>query len=99
MNVIKRNGSIEPFDINKISTAMYKAYREVGDKTKTKKICKEQARQIVDLYIVDPSLGNYLDIERIQDDVENYLMESKHFAAAKAFIKYREKKAEERKNP
>lgn len=96
MNVLKRNGAVETFDVNKIATAMYKVYREVGDKTKTKKICKEQAKEISIKYLEGIK---DVDIESIQDDVENYLMETKQFAAAKAFIKYREKKAEERENP
>jgi len=96
MNVIKRNGSVESFDLNKIATALYKMYREIGDKTKTKKICKEQAKEISTKYL---ERSTNVDIEAIQDDVENYLMETKQFLAAKAFIKYRERKAEERQNP
>jgi ribonucleoside-diphosphate reductase alpha chain len=96
MNVIKRNGASESFDVNKIATAMYKMYREIGDKTKTKKICKEQAKEISSRYL---ELHKDIDIEKIQDDVENYLMETKQFVAARAFIKYRERKAEERMHP
>lgn len=96
MNVIKRNGTTEPFDVNKIATALYKVYMEIGDRSKIKKICKEQAKEISAHYL---ELHKDIDIESIQDDVENYLMETKQFLAAKAFIKYREKKAEERKNP
>lgn len=96
MNVIKRNGSVESFDINKISTAIYKVYREVGDRSKTKKICKEQAKEIAFKYL---ETNTDIDIERIQDDVENYLMDNKQFDAAKAFIKYRHRKNEERENP
>jgi len=96
MNVIKRNGTKEQFDVNKIATALYKVYMEIGDRSKTKKLCKEQAKVISAHYLEN---NKDIDIELIQDDVENYLMETKQFLAAKAFIKYREKKAEERKNP
>jgi ribonucleoside-diphosphate reductase alpha chain len=96
MNVIKRNGTKESFDVNKIATALYKVYMEIGDRSKTKKLCKEQAKVISINYLEN---NKDIDIELIQDDVENFLMETKQFLAAKAFIKYREKKAEERKNP
>lgn len=96
MRVIKRNGSVENFDIKKIAEALYRVYRETGDRTKTKKLCKEQAKEISDKYFernVD------IDIELIQDDVENYLMEKKEFDVARAYIKYREKQKADRENP
>lgn len=94
MRVVKRNGKLEPFDVKKIADALYRVYREVGDR-KLKKVCKEEAKEIVDKYIGQDNIP----IESIQDDVENYLMETKQFAAAKAYIKYREKQKIERENP
>jgi ribonucleoside-diphosphate reductase alpha chain len=84
------------FFVKKIPNILYRVYREIGDRSKTKKICKEQAKEITAKYFES---NEDIEIETIQDDVENYLMEIKQFLAAKAFIKYREKKTEERKNP
>jgi len=95
MKVIKRNGSIEKFDVRKIADAIYRVYREIG-KRKTKKICKEEAKEIVEKYLLE---SENVDIEIIQDNVENYLMEIKDFEAARAYIKYREKQKIDRENP
>ena len=96
MKVIKRNGSVENFDIKKIAEALQRVYRETGDRTKTKKLCKEQAKEISDKYF---ERNEDIDIELIQDDVENYLMEKKEFDVARAYIKYREKQKADRENP
>jgi ribonucleoside-diphosphate reductase alpha chain len=96
MKVIKRNGKVEAFDIRKIADALYRVYRETGDRTKTKKVCKEQAKEISVKYLEN---NVDIDIESIQDDVENYLMENKEFTAARAYIKYREKQKADRENP
>jgi ribonucleoside-diphosphate reductase alpha chain len=96
MKVIKRNGTVEPFDIRKIADALYRVYRDTGSRTKTKKICKEQAKEIAAKYFEN---NVDIDIESIQDDVENYLMAKREFAVARAYIKYREKQKIDRENP
>jgi len=93
--VIKRNGVKEKFDVAKIANAMLKAYLSVGEKIDFDE-CLEQAE-----YITKDLLekNTEISIENIQDNVELYLMETKKYEAAKAYIKYREKQRLDRENP
>ena len=86
MNVIKRNGTAEPFDLHKIAEAMHKAYRSVGLNFSSEE-CLKQAQEITKAY---PKTED-VSIETIQDDVELYLMKKKYYEAARSYIKYREK--------
>lgn len=94
MYVVKRNGVKEKFDKKKISDAMYKAYRSVGNK-KSKAECTLYAKKISD----ELSTMDEVTIEKIQDCVELFLMENKDYEVAKAYIKYREKQRLDRENP
>jgi ribonucleoside-diphosphate reductase alpha chain len=94
MNVVKRNGAVEPFDLNKIANAMQKAYKSVGISF-TDDECLKQATEITKAY---PKTQD-VSIETIQDDVELYLMKKKHYDAARSYIKYREKQKTDRDNP
>lgn len=95
MNIIKRNGEIENFDINKIANALYKVYKEIGTE-KTIKECFKEAESLTEPY---EESGKIFDVEAVQDDVELYLIKSDQYEAARAYIKYRETKKEQRKNP
>jgi len=94
MYVVKRNGAKEPFDLNKIAIAMHKAYLGVGIELSVEE-CLKQAQKITKGYPKDQEVN----IEKIQDDVELFLMESKQYEAAKAYIKYRERQRNERDHP
>jgi len=94
MYVVKRNGTKEPFDLNKIAIAMHKAYLGVGIELSVEE-CLKQAQKITKGYPKDQEVN----IEKIQDDVELFLMESKQYEAAKAYIKYRERQRNERDHP
>lgn len=94
MNVVKRNGAIEPFDLNKIANAMQKAYKSVG-LSFTDEECLKQATEITKAYPKNQEVS----IEMIQDDVELYLMKKKHYDVARSYIKYREKQKTDRDNP
>ncbi len=94
MYVLKRNGSRELFDLQKIANAMKKAYRNVGVEVSEEE-CLKQAQKITKSYKKDQDIN----IEKIQDDVELFLMESKQYEAAKAYIKYRERQRNDRENP
>lgn len=94
MYVIKRNGSRELFDTKKIAKALYKVYQEIGLPFDMA-VCAAQAEDLTQYYQdIDE-----IDVEAIQDDVELYLMHTKQFEAARAYIKYREKHKEMRENP
>ncbi len=93
--VIKRNGVKEKFDVTKIANAMHKAYTSVGEEVSYKE-CLDQAKFITK----DLLQGNTeISIENIQDNVELYLMDTKKYETAKAYIKYREKQRIDRENP
>ncbi|MBU1144108.1 MAG: adenosylcobalamin-dependent ribonucleoside-diphosphate reductase [Firmicutes bacterium] len=94
MNVIKRNGAVESFDLNKIANAMQKAYKSVGISF-TDEECLKQATEITKAYPKSQDVS----IETIQDDVELFLMKKKHYDAARSYIKYREKQKTDRDNP
>ncbi|NCU33522.1 MAG: hypothetical protein EOM23_11485 [Candidatus Moranbacteria bacterium] len=94
MFVLKRNGTKEPFDVQKIAIAMQKAYRSCGIQFSDDE-CLKQAQKITKNY----KKGQAINIEQIQDDVELFLMETKQYEAAKAYIKYRERQRNDRENP
>ena len=84
MIVIKRGGTKEDFDIDKIQRAVYSAFKAVG------KPMPDYLVKTID------SLFSQLDrdiisVEEIQDKIENILMNDKFFDVAKAYILYREK--------
>ena len=93
--VVKRNGVKEKFDISKIANAMHKAYLSVGEEI-TYEECLEQAKFITKDLLQN---GTEISIENIQDCVELYLMDTKKYETAKAYIKYREKQRLDRENP
>ena len=81
MKVIKRDGSKEAFNADKIVTAVKKAYKacDMEMSPEIEKILRE-------LFVV----GDTVDIEEIQDKVEQVLMQDNP-VLAKAFILYRHK--------
>jgi len=88
MNFVrKRDGRLEPFDQERITTAIWKAAKAVGGKD------REQARIISDQVVAE--LKNRFGedgcptVEEIQDFVEKMLIENGHAQTAKAYILYR----------
>ena len=93
--VVKRNGSIEPFNILKIASAIYKTRKDNGQDV-TIDDCVAEARKIVE------DLKNKKEpvpIEEIQDAIEDHFFKSGETKVFKSFVFYREKKAKERENP
>ena len=88
--VIKRNGSEDLFDEDKIVNALFKA----NDSTIKNKITKKQIGEIADHIKrkVDET-PHALNIEDIQDMVENELMQIRAFDVARSYITYRYKRA------
>jgi len=94
-NVVKRDGSIVPFDREKIAIAISKAMREVYDGTisdeeitkRSEEYSKEVHSKLEALNTDQPT------VEQIQDTVEQVMME-KDSKVAKAYIIYRNKRAE-----
>ncbi|MGB9678492.1 MAG: ribonucleoside triphosphate reductase [Thermoanaerobacteraceae bacterium] len=86
MNVIKRDGRQVEFDMNKITNAIYKAFKAVGDDSfdDVLKISKK-ITQNIKLNFAD----TIPTVEQIQDIVEQYLIREGYGKAAKAYILYR----------
>ena len=83
MQVIKRDGSKEEFNVGKINKAVEKAFKS----------CNKKIPQY--LYdMIGASFGTLdgdtIGIEEIQNKVEDVLMNDKHFDVAKSYIIYRE---------
>ncbi|MBI2085219.1 MAG: adenosylcobalamin-dependent ribonucleoside-diphosphate reductase [Candidatus Aenigmarchaeota archaeon] len=88
--MVKRDGSVVNFDKEKITNAIFKAAHSVGGNDK--KIAEQLGEQVVRL--LEESGKLIPSVEEIQDTVEKVLIESGHAATAKAYILYRQKRAE-----
>ena len=82
LKVVKRDGSIEDFNAQKVVSAVQKAFASVG--------CElpEYLNTMIPALFEE---GDVIGVEDIQDRVEQLLMNDKHFRAAKSYILYREK--------
>lgn len=89
MQVIKRNGSKEEFDISKINRAVRKAFESCN---------KKMPQYLGDMIhaLFSTLEGDTIGIEEIQNKVEDILMNEKHFDVAKSYIIYRNKHEESR---
>lgn len=89
MNVIKRNNTTQKFERKRIENAIYNAF------SKEETILHEDIIKIS--YEVEKQCYDNIHIEEIQNIVEKELMK-KHEEVAKRYIKYREKRREDRLN-
>lgn len=87
MQVIKRNGEREEFNLDKILIAVTKAFNSVGYHM------PEYLERMIPCLIVE---RDEISVEEIQDKVEQILMNNNHFEAAKSYILFREKHKEVR---
>ena len=85
--IIKRNGSVVDFDLNKIVKAIEKAFISLGKEVQPDvlqwlavKSVSEMEKSVKD---------DKVSVEEIQDAVEKVLSESGYFEVAKAYILYR----------
>ncbi|HEY9398031.1 MAG TPA: ribonucleoside-diphosphate reductase subunit alpha [Burkholderiales bacterium] len=99
--VIRRNGSVVGFEPGKISIAMAKAFLAVnGGQGAASARIRELVTQLTDLVVSalmrrQPA-GGTVHIEDIQDQVELALMRSGEHDVARAYVLYREKRAQVR---
>lgn len=91
----KRDGRIVSFEEEKISQAVLKALRAVGDDDaeRAQKVC----RQVVDILEITCRGLRIPDVEEVQDLVEKILIENGLSDVAKAYILYREQHAQLRR--
>lgn len=84
--IIKRDGRMVDFDVNKIADAIYKAAEVLGGKDRD--MSMYLAKQ-VELYLSEICHNQTPTVEQIQDAVEKVLIENGHARTAKEFILYR----------
>ena len=88
MQIRKRSGALEDYAPGKITAAMSRAFASVGETPEAEVLAELTAA-------VEQSLGQgEAAVEEIQDQVERALMARGHFAAAKSYILYRQKRTE-----
>jgi ribonucleoside-diphosphate reductase alpha chain len=88
----KRNGKIFDFDQEKIASAIWKAAHSVGGRDRG--LAVRLSQRVVELANKEFSSEDVPTVEDIQDMVEKVLMEQGHSKTAKAYILYRQKRAE-----
>ena len=83
MQVVKRDGSIEEFNVDKIISAVEKAFKSCN---------KKMPQYLYDMLgaLFGTLEGDTIGIEEIQNKVEYVLMNDKHFDVARSYIIYRE---------
>ncbi|MCZ7358285.1 MAG: adenosylcobalamin-dependent ribonucleoside-diphosphate reductase [Candidatus Methanoperedens sp.] len=89
----KRDGRIVEFDRSKIANAVFKAF--IATKTKDGKRAEDIANQVVK--ILEERIPGIPGVEDVQDIVEEILIKNGYTGVAKAYILYREKRAQIRK--
>jgi ribonucleoside-diphosphate reductase alpha chain len=90
-DVLKRNGELEPFVLEKIETAVAKALKAA--ESARPEIARAIAEKVMNRLMQEYPGSETPDVERIQDVVEEELMASGLPAAAKAYILHRHTRA------
>src|SRR6266508_3425817 len=99
--VIRRNGAVVGFEPSKIAIAVTKAFLAVnGGQSAASARVRELTAQLTD-HVVTALMrrkpeGGAIHIEEIQDQVELALMRGGEHEVARAYVLYREKRAQER---
>ena len=86
----KRDGSVVKFEEGKIANAIFKAARSVGGKDieESKRLAAKVAEEL------QKQVEGIPTVEHVQDTVEKVLIDIGHAQTAKAYIVYRQKRAE-----
>ena len=100
--VIRRNGKVTSFDVNKIAVAMTKAFLAVegGNAAASSRVhdtVKTLTDDVMQAFYRRLPNGGTLHIEDIQDQVELALMRNGEHQVARSYVLYRASRAQERK--
>jgi len=92
--IVKRDGRVVPFDEVKITTAIWKAMREVGEANErlAKTLSERVTALLEERFVIERPT-----VEEIQDLVEEVVIESGLSRTAKAYILYRRQREDMRK--
>ncbi len=99
--VIRRNGAVVGFEPGKISIALTKAFLAVNGgqgaaSARVRELVEVMTGQVVNALVRRQPSGGTVHIEDIQDQVELALMRSGEHDVARAYVLYREKRAQQR---
>src|SRR5690606_16555931 len=99
--VIRRNGAVVEFQPDKVSIAMTKAFLAVNGgqgaaSARIRELVRGLTEAVTAALIRNKPAGGTFHIEDIQDQVELALMRSGEHDVARAYVLYREKRAQER---
>jgi len=98
-SIRNREGSITPFNLDKIVDAIYKAFANTseGGEKEAKDVAQKVLKELLILKNKSKEKNFIPSVEMVQDIVEAELMNLCFFQTAKAYILYRSKRAELRK--
>ncbi|MEK9154808.1 MAG: adenosylcobalamin-dependent ribonucleoside-diphosphate reductase [Patescibacteria group bacterium] len=91
-SIRKRNGQAVPFKVEKVSNAIYKASVAVGEQNW--QLASSLTKEVINRLKKKIKKGVVPTVEEIQDIVEAVLIESGRVRIAKAYILYRQHRAE-----
>ena len=99
--IIRRNGAVVPFEPNKVAVAIMKASLAVhGTQGAASASIRETVdaltQQVIRALMRSRPAGGTFHIEDVQDQVELGLMRGGHHEVARAYVLYRERRAQER---
>ena len=99
--MIRRNGSIAAFDIDKISVAMTKAFlavegNQAAASSRIHETVSDLSNDVFNALTRNIPDGGTFHIEDIQDQVELALMRGGHQKVARSYVLYREQRNAER---
>ncbi len=92
--IVKRDGTVVPFEKRRIVEAIYKAAYAVGGHDRS--IAERLADQVMEMLEAALDPASPPSVEDVQDVVEKVLIENGHAKTAKAYILYRAERARER---
>ena len=100
-HIIRRNGAVVPFEPNKIAIAMMKAFLAVhgtqgAASASVREVVEQLTQAVIRALVRSRPGGGTFHIEDVQDQVELGLMRGGHHEIARAYVLYRERRAEER---
>ena len=100
-HLIRRNGSVVAFEPGKIGIAMTKAFLAVNGgqgaaSARVREMVEQLTHQVVAALVRGRPNGGTFHIEDVQDAVELSLMRSGEHDVARAYVLYRERRAQER---
>ena len=99
--IIRRNGAVVPFEPAKIAVAMMKAFLAVhgaqgAASASVREVVDGLTQTVIRALVRSRPGGGTFHIEDVQDQVELGLMRGGHHEIARAYVLYREKRAQER---